>query len=166
MNIPLKPADTAENSRETYFKTNGRLEAMPLVIPEAARELAEKSVDQTREAYEHSKNALEAALDTMARSFDSLGQGAAALNRKIVEIAHRNVNSGFDLATSLTTAKNLAEVVELRASYWRKQLSALAAQAEEVRVLSAKVAADVTAPIKAHVTRSMDELRDELSPRA
>jgi hypothetical protein len=71
----------------------------------------------------------------MARSFDSLGQGAAARNRKIVEIAHRNVNSGFDLAKSLATAKNLAEVVELRAIYWRKQLSALAAQAEEVRVI-------------------------------
>jgi hypothetical protein len=135
MNIPLKPADTAETSRETYYKTNDRLEATPLDIPEAARELAEKNGDQTREAYERSKNALEAALDTMARSFDSLGQGAAARNRKIVEIAHRNVNSGFDLAKSLATAKNLAEVVELRAIYWRKQLSALAAQAEEVRVI-------------------------------
>jgi phasin len=165
MNIPVKPADTAEGSCETYSKTNDRLEAMPLDIPHAARTLAEESVDQTREAYERSRNALEAALDTMARSFDSLGQGAAALNRKIVEIAHRNVNSGFDLAKSLATAKNLAEVVELRAIYWRKQLSALAAQAEEVRTLSAKVTADMTGPIKAHVTRSMDELRDELSHR-
>jgi phasin len=165
MNIPLNPNDTSERSRETYYKTNGRLEAATLDIPEAARELAEKRVAQSREAYERSKNALEAALDTMARSFDSLGQGAAALNRKIVEIAHRNVNSGFDLAKSLATAKNLAEVVELRAIYWRKQLSALAAQAEEVRALSAKVTADMTAPIKTHVSRSMDELRDELSPR-
>jgi phasin len=165
MNIPLNPNDTAERWRETYYKANDRLEARPLDIPHAARTLAEKSVDQTREAYERSKNALEAALDTMARSFDSLGQGAAALTRKIVELAHRNVNSGFDLAKSLATAKNLAEVVELRAIYWRKQLGALAAQAEEVRALSAKVTADMTAPIKAHVSRSMDELRDELSPQ-
>jgi phasin len=162
MNIPLNPNDTAKRSRETYYKTNGRLEALTL---DTSRELAEKSVAQTREAYASSKNALEAALDTMARSFDSLGQGAAALNRKIIEIAQRNVNSGFDLARSLATAKNLAEVVELRAIYWRKQLSALAAQAEEVRELSAKVTADMTAPIKAHVSRTMDELRDELSSR-
>jgi phasin len=171
MNIPLSPNDTAERSRatyhETHYKTNGRLEVMTFdtTLPEAARELAEKSVAQTREAYERSKSALEAALDTMARSFDSLGQGAAALNRKIIDIAHQNVNSGFDLAKSLATAKNLAEVVELRATYWHKQFSALAVQAKEVRELSAKVAADMTAPIKAHVSRSMDELRDELSPR-
>jgi hypothetical protein len=69
------------------------------------------------------------------------------------------------LAKSLATAKNLAEVVELRAIYWRKQLSDLAAQAEEVRELSAKLAADMAAPIKAHVSRSLDELREESSPR-
>jgi len=165
MNIPLNSNDTTERSRETYsYKTN---EAMSLdaAVPEAARELAEKSLAQTREAYERSKNALEAALDTMERSFDSLGQGTAALNRKIIEIAHRNVSSGFDLARSLATAKNLAEVAELRAIYWRKQFSVLAAQAEEVRQLSAKLATDITGPIKAHVSRRMDNLRDELSPK-
>jgi hypothetical protein len=51
--------------------------------------------------------------------------------------------------------------VELRAAYWRKQFSALAVQAEEVRALSIKVAAEMAAPIKAHVTRSPDELREE-----
>jgi hypothetical protein len=101
-----------------------------------------------REAYERSKNALEAAVDTMARSFDVLGQGATALNRKIIEIARQNVSSGFDLARSLATAKTLAEILELRATYWRKQLTALAVQAEEVRALSAKVAVDMAAPIK------------------
>jgi phasin len=162
MNIPLNPNDTAETSRETYKS----VESMTLntAVAEAARELAEKGLAQTREAYERSNNALEAALDTLERSLDSLGQGTAALNRKIIEIAHRNVSSGFDLARSLATAKNLAEVVQLRATYWSKQLSGLAAQAEEVRELSAKLAADMAAPIKAHVSRSMDKLREELNP--
>jgi hypothetical protein len=87
-----------------------------------------------------------------------LGKGAAALNRKIIEIAQENVSSGFDLAKSLAAAKTLAEMVELRATYWRKQLSALAAQAEEVRALSTKVTADMAAPINAHVTRSIEQL--------
>jgi phasin len=157
MNIALNREATAD-SREATRKTNDQLEALTLAFSEAVRELAEKSVDQTREAYERSKNALEAAVDPVARSFDALGQGAAALNRKIIEIAQENVSSGFDLAKSLATAKTLAEMVELRATYWRKQLSALAAQAEEVRALSTKVAADMAAPIKAHVTRSIEQL--------
>ena len=36
-------------------------------------------------------------------------QGAVALNRKIIDIAQRNINSSFDLAKSLAGAKNLAE---------------------------------------------------------
>ena len=160
MNIALNPEATADKSRETYRKTYDQFEVVTLdmAFPQAARELAETSVAQTREAYERSKNALEAAVDTMARSFDALGQGAAALNRKIIEIAQQNVSSSFDLAKSLATAKTLAEIVELRATYWRKQLSALAAQAEEVRTLSTKVAADMAAPINAHVTRSIEQL--------
>jgi hypothetical protein len=166
MNISLNPNDTAERSREAY-KTNGRLEALTLDSPlrEAATELAEKSAAQTWEAYARSKSALEAALDAMARSFDSLGQGAAALNCKIIDITRRNTNAGFDLAKSLATAKSLAEVMELRAIYWHQQLTALAAQAEEVRALSAKVAADMTAPITSHISRSMEKLRAEFSPR-
>jgi hypothetical protein len=58
----------------------------------------------------------------------------------------------------LATARTFAEMVELRATYWRKHLSALSAQAEEVRALSTKVAADMAAPIKTHLTRSIDQL--------
>ena len=161
MNISLNSDVTAEEPRETYSKSNGQFEAMTLdtVVPEAARELAEKTVAQAREAYERSKDALDASLETVERSYDALGQGAAALNRKIIEIAQRNINSGFDLAKSLATAKTLAEIVELRATYWRKQFTVLAAQAEEVRALYAKVADEMTGSIKEHVTRTLDELR-------
>ena len=149
-------------SREATGRSIGQFEALTLdaAFSEAVRELAEKSVDQTREAYDRAKDALEAAADTMATSFDALGQGAAALNRKVIEIAQENVSSGLDLAKSLAAARTLAEMVELRATYWRKQLSALSAQAEEVHALSTKVAADMAAPIKAHVTRSIGELRN------
>jgi hypothetical protein len=59
----------------------------------------------------------------------------------------------------LAGAKNLAEMVELQAAYWRKQFGTLATQSEEVRALSTKVTANTAEPIKAHVTSSMEELR-------
>ena len=111
---------------------------------------------QSREAYDKSKTALDASITTFERSLDAAGQGAVAFNRKIVDIAQRNLNSVFDLAKSLASAKNLAEVVELQAAYWQKQFSALTAQAEEVRALSTKVTADAAEPIKAHVTNGHD----------
>ena len=117
-------------------------------MPGAMRAIAEMNLAQTREAYEHSKNALEAALETLGRSFDAVGQGATALNHRIIDIAHRNIGSSFDLAKSLAAAKNLAEVIELQGAYWRKQFDVLVAQAEEVRSLSTQVIADVAQPTK------------------
>jgi hypothetical protein len=126
-------------------------------VPDSMRALAERNVAQTRELYERSANALQAVWESWERSLDAAGQGAVALNRKIIDIAARNISTGFDLATSLARAKNLAEAVEVQAAYWRKQFGELRMQAEEVRALSTKVTANVAEPIKAQATHSINE---------
>ena len=141
---------------DSFRKAAARFEelARDTQVPEAMRDLAERNIAQMRETYERSKDTLEGVLQSWERSFDATNQGAVALNRKIIDIAQRNINSGFDLAKGLAGAKNLAEAMELQADYWRKQLDTLTAQAEEVRTLTAQVAADATKPMK----RGMDEL--------
>jgi len=161
MAATFNPQAAAEQARNAYRNVTAQLGLLALdtAIPEAVGALAEKTVDQTREAYDRSKDALEASITTFERSFDAAGWGAAAFNRKIIGIAQRNVNSGFDLAKSLAGAKNIAEIVELQTAHWRKQFDTLTSQAEEVRALSTKVTADAAKPIKIHVTNSMNELR-------
>ena len=128
-------------------------------VPEAVRAMAGKAVDQSREVYDRSKVALDASVATLERTFDAAGQGAVAFNRKIIDIAQRNVNSGFDLAKNLAGAKNLSEMVELQAAYWQKQSGTLTSQAEEVRALATKAAAAAGEPLKEQVKRGVDELR-------
>jgi hypothetical protein len=144
----------AETARTTYRRTAVQFDqlAQTAQMPEQIRALAEKSVAQTRELYVHS---LEAVLESWERFVDAAGKGAVALNHKAIDIARRNINTGFNFAASLAGAKNLAEVMELQATYWRKQLGELAAQAGEMRTLSTMVTTDVAAPIKAQVTRGM-----------
>jgi hypothetical protein len=91
-------------------------------VPDTFRVLAERNVAHTRELYEGSKNTLQAVLESWQKSFGAAGQGAAALNRRFIDLAERNINTGFDLATGLAGARNLAEVMELQAAYWRKLL--------------------------------------------
>jgi hypothetical protein len=83
------------------------------------------------------------------------GQGALALNYKVIEIAQRNVNSGFTLVKSLAAAKNLPEVGCLLA----QSVGRVYGQAEQLRALSTNLAADTVEPIKSHVTRGMNERR-------
>jgi phasin len=154
-----KPA--AEQARDAYKKTAAEFEqfANETKVPEAMRALAEKNIAQSRELYERSKDALEAVLESWERSFDAAGQGAVALNRKFIDIAQRNINSGFDLAKTMAEAKNLAEILELQGNFWRKQFGAMTTQAEEIRSLSTKVTANAAEPIKRQMERSADELR-------
>ena len=162
MAATFNPQAAADQARNAYRNVTAQLGLLALdtAIPEAVGALAEKTVDQTREAYDRSKDALEASITTFERSFDAAGWGAAAFNRKIIDIAQRNVNSGFDLANSLAGAKNLSEMmVELQADYWQKLLGALTSQAEEVRALSTKLAAAAGEPLKEQVKRGVDELR-------
>jgi phasin len=145
----------ADKARDAYRKTQQQFQdaLSDTHMPDAMRAFAEKNIAQTRELYERSKDALETVLESWEKTFDAAGQGAVALNRKVIDITQRNINSSFDLAKSLASAKTLAEAMELHAAYWQKQLGALSAQAEEMRSLSSKVTEDVAEPIKTHVSR-------------
>jgi len=126
-------------------------------VPASMRALIERNVAQTHALYEHTASALVAAFENWEASLDAAGQGVIALNRKITDIAGRNISTGFDLATRLVASNNLAEAFGVQTAFWRKQLSELRMQAEEVRVLLEKVTCNVVEPIKSQMTREIDE---------
>jgi phasin len=152
------PRAAAEQDRKSYRDLTTKLSLLGLdpAIPEGVRSLAEKAVAQTRQAYDRTWDAFDTSLTTFERTFDAAGQGAAAFNRKIVDLARRNVDASFDLATSLAGAKDLADMVELQAAFWRKQFDVLTTQAGEVRALSTKVTAATAEPIKSQMERAVD----------
>ena len=158
MNASHNPQASAEKARDSSHKTVAQFVeiAGKTEVPEALRALVEKNITQTRDVYERSKNALESVLVSWERSFDAAGQGAVALNRKVIDIAQRNINSSFDLAHRLAATKNLAEALELQAAFWRNQFGVFTTQAEELRALSTKVAAVAAEPIKSQMARGGD----------
>ena len=158
MNTNSKPQAAVEQASKNYLASTAQL-GFNTSIPESVRATVVKAVDQSREVYDRSRDALDASVTTLERTFDAAGQGAVALNRKIIDIAQRNVNLGFDLAKSLAGAKNLSEMMELQAAYWQKQLNTLTSQAEEVRALATKMAAAASQPLKEQVKQGADELR-------
>jgi len=155
MTATNNPQTAADQARATYRQMTDQLghPGLAAAVPEGVRALAEKSVAQTRQAYDRSLDAFDTSLTTFERTFDAAGQGATAFNRKIIDIARRNVDAGFDLATSLAGAKSLTDIVELQAAFWRKQFGVLTAQAEEVRALSTKVTTDAAEQIKSQMTQ-------------
>lgn len=143
---------------QTAFNAN-ILEGLDLAAPEAMRAAAEKFVTQGREAYENTKDAMEDTVEMFEQSIDKAGQGAAAINRKFIDIAQTNLNSSFDLVKALAGAKNVTEIMEYQTAFARKQFEAITAQAEEIRNISTQAATDSAEPFKAHVTRSIKSLK-------
>jgi hypothetical protein len=133
-------------------RVDHQIEELHTQVPASMRALAEMNVAQTRALYQRSANAFEAVFESWEDCLDAAGQGAVAFNRKIMDIAERNISTGFDLATRLARAKNPVEAIELQAAYWRKQFGELRMQAEEVRTLLERVTDSVAEPIKAQVT--------------
>jgi phasin len=160
MTASQHPQVAADQARDAYRNMTAQLGLLGLntAIPEGVRALAEKTVAQNRQVYDRSSDAFEASVAAFEKTFDAAAQGAAAFNRKIIDISRRNLNSVFELATSLAGAKNLADIVELQTDHWRKQISVLTAQAEEVRTLSTKIVAEAGAPLKEQVKRGVETL--------
>ncbi len=161
MSETFSPQAAAEQARDSFRKAAKEFEAFKLdtTVPESVRALAEKTVNQSREAYERGKDALDEAIDSIERSFDAAGQGATAFNHKLIDLAQRNLNSAFDLAKSLAGAKTLGEIVELQSAFIRHQFDVFASQSNEIRALTSKIAADTAEPIKNQVARSFDTFR-------
>ena len=108
MNAISNPQAAGEQARKNYRDVTTQLGRLGLdtSVPEGVRAMAERD--------DRSKDALDASIATFERSFDAAGRGATAFNRKIIDIAQRNVNSVFDLAKSLAGAKKLTDIVELQ----------------------------------------------------
>ncbi len=148
---------TADSFKKVEAGVSELFNGVDMAVPEAVRAIAEQTVTQSREAYETAKGSMEEAVEALEKSIDHAGQGAAAFNRKVIDNAQTNLNTGFDLAKDLAGAKNIAEIMEFQASFARKQFESLSAQAEEIRTLSVKVATDAANPLKDHVSRSIDK---------
>ena len=80
MNATSTPQTASEQGR----KNNRHVTIPDAVVPESVRAMAERAVDQSREVYDRSKDALDASVATLERSFDAAGQGAVAFNRNIM----------------------------------------------------------------------------------
>ena len=82
MNATSNPQTAAEQGRKNYRAVT----TADAVVPESVRAMVEKAVDQSREVYDRSKDALDASVATLERTFDAAGQGAVAFNRKIIDM--------------------------------------------------------------------------------
>lgn len=131
-------------------------------LPASIREAAEKSLDQSRQAYDKFKGTAEEATTILEDQAQIVADSTAELNLKALNFAENNINSTFELARKLLGTKDLGEAVELQLDFARKQIEALGGQAKEISTLSTKAATDAAKPYKAQMEKTISEFKDAL----
>jgi phasin len=111
-------------------------------IPPEMRVLAEKSVEQAKQAIEGFISAAHRTVSTFEGQAETARKGAKDVGEKAMDFAQKNIASSFDFAQKLVHAKDLQEMLELQAAYIKTQMQVLAEQAKELGQSSSKMAAD------------------------
>jgi len=122
---------------------------------EAVRAYAEKSISQLRASYAQARQAMEDSTAALEASLESASKGTLEFNTKVMEMAQRNVNAGFEFARKLASARSQTEAMELQAGFMREQLDTIKTQAEEIQQLGARITNDASQPLQQQVTRTV-----------
>ncbi len=109
-------------------------------IPAPVRQMAEKSVEQTKQAYDRMLEAARQTQGMFADSTNAMGMGSKELQEKTMQYAEANVQASFDLAERLVKAKDLQEVMEIQTQFARQQMEAYTQQAQDISKMMAEAA--------------------------
>ena len=131
---------------------------LPMEVPPAFRELADKGVAQARDTYEKAKAVTEKATDQLKDTYTTVAKGATDYNLKVIEIARTNTNTAFDNACELLGVKSLSEFVELSTKHARKQIEVMTAQTKELTELAQKVTTEITVKDWRHGDRASNKV--------
>jgi phasin len=118
--------------------------SMNFEIPAEMRALAEKSVEQARQAFETFMSAATQAASTADKQVQGAQAGAKEVGSLAVRFAERNLAASFEFAQQLVRAKDTQEVMALHADYVNRQVAALSDQAKELSKEAAKMAGSST----------------------
>ena len=102
--------------------------------------LAEKSVEQAKQAFDVFISAAQHAVSTAENQAATAQAGAKEVGELAMGFAERNIASSFEFARKLLQAKDPKDVMALHAEYVNSQIAVLTEQGKELTSRAAKMA--------------------------
>jgi hypothetical protein len=115
-------------------------------IPPQIRELAERNVEQARNAYAQFMDAMTkaAGMWTSAVPQNEMTSGFKSVQERAVRFAKQNAEAGFEMASEIAAAKDLKDILAIQARYAQTQMQTYALQAQELARLMAEATQSMT----------------------
>jgi phasin len=113
-------------------------------IPPQMREMADKSVEQAKKAFDQFLDATTKAVANAEGSARSMREGAADVNRQALAFIEDNVSASFDFAQRLVQARTVEEMAALQQEFVQNQMKAAATQGQQLGQMMGKAATTAT----------------------
>src|SRR3954463_11023260 len=104
---------------------------MNFQVPEEMRNMAERSVTQTRQALESFLQAARRTAETMEQTTAKVQASSKDMAQKALSAVEQNLRAPLDYAERLVRAKDLQEAAQIQSEFVRTQSEAMQAQMKE-----------------------------------
>jgi phasin len=108
------------------------MQRTPFEIPEQMREVADRSVNQAKQAFDQFLDATQKAVAKAEGSARSLTEGAADVNRQAMAFVEENMAASFDMAQRLVRARTVEEVAAIQQEFLSRQMAKVADQGKQL----------------------------------
>jgi len=108
------------------------MQRTPFEIPEQMREVADRSVNQAKQAFEQFLDATQKAVAKAEGSARTLREGAADVNRQAMAFVEENMAASFDVAQRLVRARTVEEVAAIQQEFVSRQMAKVAEQGKQI----------------------------------
>jgi phasin len=118
------------------------MQRTPFDIPDQMREVADKSVQQAKQAFDQFMEATQQAVAKAEVSAKSLRDGASDMNRQALAFMENNLASSFDVAQRLVRARTVEEVASIQQEFLNRQMAAIAEQGKQLGEMLGRTASE------------------------
>jgi phasin len=146
-----KTADTIENTAFPTYDASKTTDQF--------RAVAEKGVEQSKEAYAKFASGAEETQKALQSTFETAKAVGSDLSLKTIAVLRTNADAAFLHFEALIAVKSPSEFVELQTAFVRKQVEQAVEQAKEFQTVASKAAEDVSKPIKIAFEKALKELK-------
>ena len=123
------------------------------------RAFAEKSVEQSKEAYAKLKTGAEEAQKAIETTLENARTVSGDLSLKTISAFRANAEAGFAHLEALVGAKSISDVVELQTGFLRKRVEMGVEQAKDFQATATRAAEELVKPMKTAFERAVKELK-------
>jgi phasin len=135
VSTPKKAAGTDATSPDRTREKSTMDPNMTIKVPDAVREMGARAVEQTEKAFD---TFLRAANQSVA----AIPSPAADISKKTLAFTEQNMKAAFEYARKLLHAKDMQEVMQIQADFFKSQVSATQEQMRQM-VSAVSAAKDV-----------------------